>query len=197
MLARKKDNNQLIFNATLKEQLDKKHPLYALSNIIDWNKFELAFKKHYSPMMGAPAKEIRLLVGIIILKHLRNLSDESVVEHRGENLYYQYFCGERIFNPNPPCEASELVHFRNRIGEEGMEMILQESIRIQGIGRDKNVSSKKKGNSGKRMESEKEVIIDTTVQEKNITYPTDDKLYKKIFVIFCWDLSEHFFSIIP
>ena len=85
------------------------------------------------------------------------LSDESVVEQWSENNYYQYFCGEQEFQPRVPCEASELVHFRHRIGKEGVELILKESIRING--KDSN---------------DKDVYIDTTVQEKNITFPTDD-----------------------
>ena len=98
-----------------------------------------------------------------MLKHLRNLSDESVVEQWAENGYYQYFSGGQVFIAKAPCEASELVHFRNRIGTEGVELILKESIRINGKG-------------GK----EDKASIDTTVQEKNITYPTDSKLHRKI-----------------
>ncbi|HEY9168042.1 MAG TPA: IS5 family transposase, partial [Lutibacter sp.] len=112
---------------------------------------------------GRPAKPIRLMVGLLILKHLRNISDESVVEQWTENLYYQYFCGQQEFSSSEPCEASELVHFRKRIGESGIELILKESIRINGD--DSN---------------DDQVSIDTTVQEKNITFPTDAKLHKKI-----------------
>lgn len=103
------------------------------------------------------------MVALLILKHVRNLSDESVVEQWSENAYYQYFSGERYFTPAPPCEASELVHFRHRIGEEGIELILMESIRVN-------------GKDGK----EDKGSVDTTVQEKNITYPTDSKLHRKI-----------------
>lgn len=84
--------------------------------------------------MGRPAKPIRLMVGLILLKHIRNISDESVVEQWQENSYYQYFCGERAFVTKVSCEASELVHFRNRIGESGMQLIFQESIRITAEG---------------------------------------------------------------
>ena len=103
------------------------------------------------------------MVGLLILKHLRNVSDESVVEQWSENLYYQYFCGQQEFVSTAPCEASELVHFRKRIGEPEIELILKESIRINGDD----------SNDG-------HVSVDTTVQEKNITFPTDVKLHKKI-----------------
>jgi IS5 family transposase len=147
----------------LKEQLSNKHPLYILAGQINWSLFEENFKKHYREDFGRPAKPIRLMVALLMLKHIRNLSDESVVEQWAENAYYQYFSGEQTFTAKVPCEASELVHFRNRIGAEGIELILRESIRINGKG-------------GK----EDKASIDTTVQEKNITYPTDSKLHRKI-----------------
>lgn len=147
----------------LREQLSNKHPLYVLSDVINWVMFEESFKKHYKENFGRPAKPIRLMTALLMLKHIRNLSDESVVEQWSENAYYQYFSGEQVFTAKAPCEASELVHFRNRIGAEGVELILKESIRVNGKG-------------GK----EDKASIDTTVQEKNITYPTDSKLHRKI-----------------
>ena len=91
-----------------------------------------------------------------------------MVEQWSENAYYQYFCGGVSFTPDVPCNSSELVHFRHRIGERGIELILQESIRVN---RDHNDNDKNGGDIA---------FIDTTVQEKNITFPTDAKLHKKI-----------------
>jgi IS5 family transposase len=162
MLSKPKPTSQLGFYSTFEEQLSRSHPLYMLANQINWNIFEEAFAKLYSEE-GRPAKPIRLMVSLIILKHIRNISDESVVEQWTENCYYQYFSGEKVFACGAPCEASELVHFRNRIGAEGIELIFKESIRING----------KDGH-------EQEATTDTTVQEKNITYPTDNKLHRKI-----------------
>ena len=163
MLSKKgKSTPQLGFYSTFEEQLSHQHPLYVLASQIQWNLFDAAFQKHYAEE-GRPAKPIRLMVALLMLKHIRNLSDESVVEQWMENVYYQYFSGETSYACGVPCEASELVHFRHRIGEEGVELILKESIRVNG-----NDSH------------DPEVSVDTTVQEKNITFPTDDKLYKKI-----------------
>jgi transposase, IS5 family len=163
MLNKPKNTGQLNFlQPGLKEQLSNKHPLYLLADRINWSLFEESFRKHYKEDFGRPAKAIRLMVALLMLKHIRNLSDESVVEQWSENAYYQYFSGEQTFAAKEPCEASELVHFRNRIGAEGIELILGESIRINGKG-------------GK----EDKARIDTTVQE-NITYPTDSKLHRKI-----------------
>lgn len=173
MRAKPKDTAQLNFlQPGLKEQLSSRHPLYILAGQINWQLFEDAFKKHYREDFGRPAKPIRLMVALLMLKHIRNLSDESVVEQWSENAYYQFFSGEKYFTPAAPCEASELVHFRHRIGVEGVELIFQESIRIN-------------GKDGK----EDKASIDTTVQEKNITYPTDSKLHRKV-IIKCVAIAE-------
>lgn len=163
MLTKTKTTAQLGFFTGLADQLNQKHPLFQLAHQIDWDIFEQTFSKHYSLTQGAPSKPIRLMVSLLILKQLRNLSDESIVEQWSENAYYQYFSGEQTFSPKTPCAPTELVEFRKRIGEEGVELIFKESIRVNGKDADdSNLSG------------------DTTVQEKNITYPTDDKLYKKI-----------------
>lgn len=159
------------FYSPFEEQLSHQHPLYILANKINWQQFEDAFAKHYSQTMGAPAKPIRLMVSLLILKQLRNLSDESVVEQWSENVFYQYFSGEQFYASRPPCVATELVEFRKRIGEQGVELIFKESIRINGKDGEKDILS-----------------ADTTVQEKNITFPTEDKLYKKI-ISKCQDIA--------
>ena len=103
------------------------------------------------------------MVGLCILKHMDNVSDEVIVKNWVQNPYYQSFCGEIEFQWKFPCDPSDLVYFRKRIGESGFEKILASSIVIHG-----------------ERALEKEVCIDTTVQEKNITFPTDAKLYRKI-----------------
>jgi transposase, IS5 family len=172
MIPKKRVQNQTSLFFSFESTLNPKHPLYILANAINWKLFEEAFEPLYSKNVGRPGKPIRLMVGLLMLKHIRNVSDESVVEQWSENNYYQYFCGETAFVCGVPCEASELVHFRNRIGEEGIELILKESIRVNGKDSDDN-----------------QVSIDTTVQEKNITFPTDDKLHKKI-IKKCIEISE-------
>jgi IS5 family transposase len=172
MLSPKEDQTQLSFNSTFEEQLNHKHPLYILVEKINWPLFEEAFSKHYRKDFGRPAKPIRLMVSLLILKHVRNLNDESVVEQWSENSYYQYFSGKGSFVASVPCESSELVHFRHRIGEEGIELILKESIRVNGTGGEEETGT-----------------TDTTVQEKNVTYPTDNKLHRKI-ITKCLAIAE-------
>jgi transposase, IS5 family len=175
MLSTPKHTPQLGFFHGLADQLDQKHPLYQLANKINWPFFEDSFKKHYSEKMGKPAKPIRLMVSLLILKYVRNISDENLVEQWSENIYFQYFSGEQHFKAHIPCVPTELVAFRQRIGEPGVELILQESIRVN--------EPPDNSNTGVV------VSVDTTVQEKNITYPTDDKLYKKI-IKKCWIIAD-------
>lgn len=164
MLRKKAIDTQLNFLApTLKEQLNPKQELYLLSHEISWEYFEKEFSQYYCDN-GRPAHSIRLMVSLLILKVLYNLSDEKLVEEQwAMNPYFQYFSGFDHMQWSQPCAASDLVHFRKRIGEEGVEKIFKNSIDIHGDdSKDKHVS------------------IDTTVAEKNITYPTDSKLAKKI-----------------
>lgn len=131
---------------------------------IPWQYFEDEFAPLYSHR-GKPAKPIRLMVGLSILKHLEDLSDEVLVKRWVQNPYYQVFCGEAEFQWSLPCDPSDMTYFRKRIGETGFEKILSSSIALFG-----------------KTAQEEEVCIDTTVQEKNVTYPTDAKQYQEIRV---------------
>jgi len=146
----------------LLNQLNPKHPLLQLANRIDWSVFEQQFSPLYSHR-GKPSKPIRLMVGLSILKHMENLSDETLIQRWVQNPYYQVFTGEVEFQWQLPCDPSDMTYFRKRIGNEGFEKILAVSIHLHG---DKI--------------QEDEMCIDTTVQEKNITFPTEAKQYRKI-----------------
>ena len=166
--SRQKQGNLLYQD--LLEQLNPKAPLLLLAKKIPWTTFEKEFAPLYADF-GRPAKPIRLMVGLLLLKQLENLSDERVVEAWVQNPYYQAFCGMDHFQWQFPCDPSELVHFRKRIGESGVEKIFQASVLLHG---------------GQALE--REVVIDTTVQEKNITFPTDTKLRVKAMRR-CWRLA--------
>ena len=144
------------FGTDLLQQLDYNDPLIQLAQAISWNEFEQSFSEYYTKSTGSPSKPIRLMVGLLMLKQLEDLSDEKVVLQFKRNPYYQVFCGLTELSNKPPCHSTELVIFRNRIGKKGIEKIFQMSVRLHG-----------------RSALEDTVNIDTTVQEKNITYPTD------------------------
>lgn len=154
---------QLLLGRDLLYQLDPSDPLVVLADRLDWAVFDEVFGAHYSPSAGRVGIPIRRLVGLLVLKQLENLSDERVVLEYKRNPYYQYFCGASAFERELPCVASELSHFRKRIGPEGAQLIFRESVKLH----------------GNAIEDHR-VHIDTTVQEKAITYPTDSKLAIKI-----------------
>jgi len=151
-----------LFHNQLRDMLDSNDPLVALADTINWEQFDDSFEKYYSDN-GRPAKPIRLMVGLLILKQLENLSDENSVLQWKRNPYYQYFCGMTEYQPALPCDPTDLVYFRKRIGIQGVEKIFAMSVSLHG-----------------KDAQEKQVIIDTTVQEKNVTYPTDGKLAIKM-----------------
>ncbi len=151
-----------LFRPMLVDFIDHHHELVLLANEMDWSYFENEFSVFYSKV-GRPSMPIRLMVGCLLLKRLYNLGDETLAEAWKMNPYMQYFCGMTHFEHKFPCDPSDLVHFRKRIGETGVEKIFAYSVRIHG----------KKAQEG-------QVLSDTTVQENNTTFPTDAKLAKKV-----------------
>ena len=153
-----------IFKVPLVSFIRESHELCLLAKKIDWDLVENDFIEYYCLDNGRPSIPIRKVVGVILLRRMFNLSDESVVDNWRENPYWQYFCGEVNFQHGPPFDPTELIKFRKRIGEPGAEKLLKLSIDL----------------FNRKEVEEKVVLIDTTVQEKNITFPTDTKLQKKI-----------------
>lgn len=169
---KKKESGEDLFLQRLDVMLDQRNSLYRLSEKLDWEFFERSFENCYSEQ-GRPAKPIRLMVGLLLLKQLKNLSDEAVCQAWKENPYMQYFCGETFFRWEQPCAPSDLVYFRQRIGEAGAEKILESTLKLH----------------QEKVERESEVVADTTVQEANVTYPTDLKLRRKI-IERMWKMGE-------
>jgi len=152
-----------LFYGSLINMLDINDPLIALADAIEWSKIVGELEKYYDQTNGRPGKPIRLMAGLLMLKQLENLSDENVVLQWKRNPYYQYFCGMNDYCSSLPCDPSELSQFRKRIGQEGIDVIFASSVALHS-----------------EAAQEERVIIDTTAQEKNVTYPTDGKLAIKI-----------------
>lgn len=99
-----------LFGTDLIQQLDPSDPLLGLAQVIPWQELDQTFARHYTQGLGRPAKPIRLMVGLLILKQLENLSDGQVVLSWKRNPYYQAFCGLTEFSNKLPCDSSELAH---------------------------------------------------------------------------------------
>jgi IS5 family transposase len=166
-MKRKKSSRPPAVATPLKDLLNPEHPLYRLAAVIDWQRFEAEFGKLYAEGLGRPALPTRLLVGLHYLKHLSQVSDEAAVASWVENPYWQYFCGEQYFQHRLPCDPSSLVRWRQRVGADGVEKLLQETL-----------EAAQRTQALKPAEI-KRVNVDTTVQEKAIAFPTDARLYHK------------------
>lgn len=153
-----------LFRHKLVNIIDMSHELVELSRIIDWDQLDAELLEHYNQDWGRPAKPIRLMVGLLMLQHIYNLSDELLVSRWKENPYFQYFCGCDYFQHQLPINPTSLIKFRRRISSRGCERILSETIKTAITGK-----------VVKRSDLAT-VVVDTTIQEKNITYPTDTKL---------------------
>ena len=158
---------QDLFRSRLDQIIDTKHALVKLARAIDWRFLEEKFGAVYKDGAGQPPLPTRLMAGLAILKHTYNLSDEAVCELWLENPYYQYFCGEEFFQHRLPLDRSSMTNWRNRMGEERLQALLQESLAVA------TRTGAMKPNDLAR------VIVDTTVQPKNVTFPTDAKLLNR------------------
>ena len=159
-----------LFQSHFDQLLNPSHELILLANKIDWPGLEAGFIDTYHPDNGAPAKAIRLMVGLHYLKYTFNESDESVVARWVENPYWQYFCGYTHMQHECPIHPTSMTKWRNRVGAERLEKLLTETIAL--AVREKYLPKR----------DLERVTVDTTVQEKNITHPTDSKLLYKAIV---------------
>lgn len=156
-----------LFKIELERIIDRRHPLVQLANQINWEVFEGRFEKYFSDE-GRPAIETRLIVSLHYLKYAYDLSDEETVQQWVENPYWQYFSGRQHFEHEVPIEPSSMTRWRRRVGVEGAEALLEETIQ----------TAKEQGYL--RRSHCEGVSVDTTVQTKAIRYPTDARLYDRM-----------------
>src|SRR5579883_3116586 len=150
--------------------IDMGHPLVRLAGLIDWNILNERFSSVCQAGSGQPGLPTRLVAGLFILKHMHNLSDEVLCARWIENPYYQYFCGELSFCHKLPFDRSSLTRWRQRLGEEQLVALIQESL---------SVANDTATTETKDLER---VVVDTTVQPKAIAHPTDARLMHRAIV---------------
>ena len=153
-----------LFRARLDQIVDPAHALVKLAATIDWRFLEERLGAVYDDDPGRPPLPTRLMAGLAILKHLHDLSDEVLCDRWIENPYFQLFCGEEFFQHKLPFDRSSLTRWRQRMGEDKLIALIQESLAVA-----TRVGAAKPADF-------RQVIIDTTVQEKAIAFPTDAKL---------------------
>ncbi|MGU7776310.1 IS5 family transposase [Burkholderia sp. MR1-5-21] len=156
-----------LFRHPLREQINLKHPLVCLAELIDWDRLSVAMSASFVSRRGRPATSPRLIAGLLYLQHAFDLSDEDVVWQWVENPYWQVFTDETYLQTEPPIDPSSLTRWRKRLGEAGVEELLAETI--EAAKRAKVIKTA----------SLKRVIVDTTVMEKAIAHPTDSRLLER------------------
>jgi transposase, IS5 family len=164
---RRETGKQDLFRSRLDQIIDLNHALAKLARTIDWGFLEERFGVVYTDGPGQPPLPTRLMAGLAILKHTFDLSDEALCERWVENPYYQYLCGEEFFQHRLIFDRSSLTRWRQRMGEEKLLALIQESL---------SVATK----TGAMKPSDlSRVVVDTTVQPKNVMFPTDAKLLNR------------------
>jgi IS5 family transposase len=153
-----------LFRARLDQVVDMRHPLAKLAASVDWVFLETRFGAAYTDKPGHPPLPTRLMAGLAILKHMHNLSDEALCERWVENPYFQLFCGEEFFQHKPSFDRSSMTRWRQRMGEEKLVALVQESLSVA-----TRTGAAKPADFSR-------VIVDTTVQPKAVMFPTDAKL---------------------
>jgi IS5 family transposase len=131
---------------------------------VDWAFLEQRFGEVYEDKPGRPPLPTRLMAGLSILKHTYDLSDEVLCERWVENPYYQFFCGEEFFQHHLVFDRSSLTRWRQRMGEDKLQALLQESLSVA-----VRTAAIKPTDLNR-------IIVDTTVQPKNVTFPTEARL---------------------
>ena len=164
-VAKPRDDRQRdLLRPALEEIIDLGHPLVRLAREIDWQFLDSRFSSVCTGREGRPPLPTRLVAGLFILKHMHNLADEVLCERWLENPYYQFFCGELSFCHALPFDRSSMTHWRQRLGEEQLVALIQESLAV----------AHKTGAIETR--DLERVVVDTTVQPKAIAHPTDARL---------------------
>lgn len=166
MKPQKTDHRQgRLFQQRLSEQLNPNHELFILAGLIKWEEMDKMFYNLFEAVEGAPAKPVRLMVGIMLLQNMYKLSDEAVIERWVENAYWQFFCGYDYLEWKFPIHPTSLTKWRQRMGPDGLEKVicfLIETARVSGT---------------VKKSSLKKVIVDTSVAPKAIAHPSDAQLY--------------------
>jgi IS5 family transposase len=153
-----------LFRSALVNLVDRRHPLVRLAGLIEWDRFATAFGPLYREDVGRPGLPIRLMVGLHLIKHMDGLSDDAVCARFLDSPYVQFFCGETHFQHALPLDRSSMTRWRKRIGAEQLELLLAETL-----------AAAQRAGAAEPKHFQR-VTIDTTVQPKAVTHPTDSKL---------------------
>jgi hypothetical protein len=139
-----------LFEPVLRQVARADHPLRILADTFPWNDIEADYAPLYSDK-GAPAKPVRLMVGLLILKRVFNGSDLGTVREWQNDPYFQYLCGGNVFIGKPPCDPSDLARFRKRIGGSRLRKLMdltEKHLELTGVNKLKIAMNTRPGYEG-------------------------------------------------
>lgn len=158
------EQQHVVWSPPLEMMLNPDHQLVKLARRLPWERLEAEFAGLYAAS-GRPSIPLRVMFSLIMLQRMFDVSDEAAVKQWVQNPYWQYLSGMTSFQWEVPCDPTELVKFRKRIGREGAEKILHWTIECH---------------QAEGTVQAEVVVIDSTVQEKNVMVPRDHKLYRRV-----------------
>jgi hypothetical protein len=177
-----------LFKTEFEEKLNPKSKWVTLAGLVPWDQLAEAYYASMSSDLGRPGINARIIIGSMIIKHFKNLSDEDTILEIQENPYLQYFLGLETYSYEPVFAPSLFVEIRRRLGDKFFEVFNQAIVKASQPKVQDN-SSKKDGKSSGDKDSDQtpsksesnsadlpnsgSLLMDATVAEQQIAYPTD------------------------
>ena len=166
------------FAMPFEAKLDENNRWVVLSKVIPWDKFAELYYKNFPSRRGAPTKDARMVLGVVIIKHMMKLDDIGVIEFIQENPYAQYFLGLKGFTQKPVFDPSLLVHIRKRIDLNVFESLTDELIRKglkikQAPAKESKDDDEDEPTPSGGTKNKGKLQLDATVADAQIKFPTD------------------------
>ena len=173
------------FRTPFEMKLQKDNRWIELADKLPWDELAKIYHRSLCTYMGAPAKDARLVIGALIIKHILSLDDRETIETIRENMYIQYFLGLCEYTYKDVFDRSLLTTLRYRMGEDKFDAMTCELIKLVDANKQSHKSSQQnEGNSGTAKEEKPDgakelpknqgkLLLDATVADQMIVYPTD------------------------
>jgi transposase, IS5 family len=189
------------FKTPFHVRLDKSNRWVKLGESIPWDALASIYYRSMSSDMGAPAIDARIVIGAMIIKHKLKLDDREVIESIRENMYMQIFLGLREYSYNDVFDRSLFTTLRYRLGVDKFDAMTRQIILrsekkedaaekdlndpgdditmnkseddAEGVDIKGNRVSKETQTEEKPGRNKGKLIMDATVADQMIAYPTD------------------------
>lgn len=144
-------------------KIDDNNRWLKIAQLIPWDSLEQTYSRHFAET-GRPAHDARLVIGLLLLKHMTKASDVDIVQLVRENPYMQAFCGLDTFAAGSLIDPSTLTYVRRRLKGKAIKEL--EQLTYQTLVQKKIIKAKG-------------LMIDATVFPENIVFPSDAGLLNK------------------